>query len=227
MKNIKYAIGFFLILHTFSCINKKREVVNANDFFSSSDSIVQIYNNLLLERYTRRISGVNTEFPKIIRCKYYKNDAKNSIVGCALTDTVNDRFLIFELRHFQKTTHISSFVAFHSNSNCWTDEFLNFKRHFDYYSFELSATGSGYCSTTLYLFKDVFENNNIEKMTKLLIREESFSEVGNHTLNSEIIFKKDTLIVFYEKNNYSNLESYLNNEVTKTKNWKHILISKK
>ena len=105
------------------------------------------------------------------------------------------------------------------NTCCWYNEYEGFSKYGDFFGIKVCGTGSGHCSSRLYLFKEVTPQDSINDDIPLNCWSNSDSgddstPYDSYTSSMEI--KKDELVILYV------LESgtYTRNEKTKKLDFK-------
>lgn len=104
---------------------------------------------------------------------------------------------------------------FHGNYPCcWNNYYDGFKKFGNCFGLMTCGTGSGHCSSYLYLFNDIFPQ---DQQNSILI-ESWFGGEGDisQSVSSEIEFKEDKLVLNYKLEN-GELDDDLNFIVKETK----------
>ncbi len=149
--------------------------------------------------------------------KYYKVRETNNYFYCTIDLTRKYTFethLLIEINTIGDILKSERF--FHGNYLCcWDNYYEGFKKYGDYFGIETCGTGSGYCASYLYLFKNILPQ---EKQNS--IPQSYWSSLGagglSQRFSSEMKFKKDKLVLYY-KIEYGELDDSSNFNIKKTK----------
>lgn len=84
---------------------------------------------------------------------------------------------------------------------CWNNEFEGFGKINDYFYLKTCGSGSAFCSAQLYIFKDVFPQDELSSITKSVYNGLCYFEKNKTlacTLDSKIETKPNSLLFHYE-----------------------------
>ncbi len=128
--------------------------------------------------------------------KYYRNPSSNSYFFCTIDLSKKYSFethLLIEVKSNGKILETQRF--FHGNySCCWENYYEGFNKHGKYFGLKTCGTGSGYCASYLYLFKEILSQESQNSIP------ESYwsSFVISQNLTSKLELKNDVLIMHYK-----------------------------
>lgn len=149
--------------------------------------------------------------------KYYKVRETGSYFYCSIDLTKKYTFethLLIEINPVGEI--LKSERYFHGNYPCcWDNYYEGFNKFGDYFGLKTCGTGSGYCASYLYLFKDILPQ---EKQNS--IPQSYWSSLGagglSQSFSSEMEFKKDKLVLHYKLED-GELDDSSNFKIKKTK----------
>jgi hypothetical protein len=182
--------------------NRNINTVDWNTIFVNDSGIINSY-------YTKKIFvefnhpflkdsiNFNLSTPKI---KYYRDEKQNVFVGC-ISNYYGTQCTFFEISLIKGEINNKSFFKFsHGNANCCTSENNNFLKFSTIYTFEGCETGSGYCGTRLYFFKNIDDYN---EQNSIFIRAEVETYEGAIiNLKSKVKIKNDSVQISYTLENF-------------------------
>jgi len=128
--------------------------------------------------------------------KYYRNGRSNNYFLCVIDLSKKYTFethLLIEARPNGKILKKERFN--HGNySCCWTNYYDGFNKYGEYFGLKTCGTGSGYCASYRYLFKEI-----TAKERQNAIPESCWSSFGiTQNLTSKMELKNDTLVMHYK-----------------------------
>jgi hypothetical protein len=212
MKNVVYTI-LFLILTTFlwsKQVYKKQVYINnkidKNVFAKDSGYIVKKDGVSLLLKLNAN-DTIDLDFRKLndndTIGKFYKKENSENYYAC-LTDIINAKYypshFILELNAngeiLKKERYINGFYLC-----CWKNEFEGFTKLNDFYIFKTCSTGSGFCSSEIYVFKEITSQENLNPILlnmSLGMCEPYKNKFLSCKLTSRIEAKPNSLVLHYK-----------------------------
>jgi hypothetical protein len=153
--------------------------------------------------------------------KYYRNTESGTYFVC-LIDLSNkfdfETHLLLEIK--VDGTVIKSVRYFHGNySCCWNNYYEGFYKRNNYFVMTTCGTGSGYCKSEIYIFKEIVPQNT-QKSISISYWSSDGEDKYSLNLSSVIEWKEDCLFVHYtlEKGKLTN--NSLKFKVKKTEKFK-------
>lgn len=131
--------------------------------------------------------------------KYYLDSLSGNYFCCFIDLSSKYTFETHLLIEINKLGNVlKSERYFHGNySCCWKSYYEGFSRIGEYYCLKTCGTGSGYCSSYLWIFKDILPQN--EQNAIPLNYWSTFSATGqSQNFTSTVEFKNKTLIMHYQ-----------------------------
>ena len=131
--------------------------------------------------------------------KYYKVSQTGNYFYCSIDLTRKYSFETHLLIEIKPSGEILRFERFfHGNYPCcWDNYYEGFNTFGEYFGLKTCETGSGYCASYLYLFKEILPQDKQNSIPQTY-----WSSIGagglSQSLSSEMEFKKDNLFVYYK-----------------------------
>ncbi len=129
--------------------------------------------------------------------KYYKVKESGNYFMCLVDYSRKYTFETHILLKFTPTGKlIKSERFFHNNyACCWDNYYEGFNKIDNYFSLKICGTGSGYCGSRLYIFKDLLPEDRQEAIPQNFL---ATNGEESQSLNSTMEFQGDQLLVHYE-----------------------------
>jgi hypothetical protein len=135
--------------------------------------------------------------------KYYRIENSNNFMMCLIDHGSKYDFethLVIEVTSNGEL--IKSERFFHGNHPCcWNNYYDGFSKYGDFFGIKICGTGSGHCSSRLYLFKKVTPQDSINFILLNCWSVGDFVDSGESSLydsyTSSIDIKKDKLVIHY------------------------------
>lgn len=243
MKNVVFTM-LLLILTVFLWSNQshkkikyKNEPEDRNIFIKDSGYILKKEGiNLLLKLNSS--DSIDLDFKKIedndTIGKFYRKEDSQNYFAC-VTDIINSKYnpshFILELNSngeiLKSERYTNGFYLC-----CWKNEYEGFTKLSDFYILKTCGTGSGFCSSQIYVFKEIISQNNLNPI--LLNMSLGICEAYKNTflscnLSSKIEVKSNSLVLHYKYNKgvftksqkfkVKKTENFDVEYVTKNNNW--------
>lgn len=128
--------------------------------------------------------------------KYYKDYTSNNYFICLIDLTKKYSFethLLIEINENGKILKKERF--FHGNYPCcWKNYYEGFSKHDEYFCMKTCGTGSGYCASYFYLFKEILPQENQNSIPN----EYWSSSIITEHLTSQMELKDNELTMHYK-----------------------------
>ncbi|MCW3085172.1 MAG: hypothetical protein JWP12_2538 [Bacteroidetes bacterium] len=200
MKIIIFAIALLLI--TASSLPNNLAFAENNGLVLSGDSGFVIKKDGLRFLLSHALTDTKDSFWDQIKNtdtigKYYKVKKSSNYFMCLIDYSSKYTFethLLMELTPTGKLIKSQRFFHGHS-ACCWNNYYEGFNKTGNYFSLKTCGTGSGYCGSYLYIFKNILPQDQ-----QKAIPESYWSTFGENaqSLNSILEFKGNQLVVHYE-----------------------------
>jgi hypothetical protein len=148
--------------------------------------------------------------------KYYKVKESGHYYYCSIDLSRQYSFethLIIELSSEGEIIKSERFL--HGNySCCWNNYYDGFNKYGDYYGIDICGTGSGYCTTYLFLFKNLIPQNSQKEIP--INYWSSSGEGESYSLSSSMNLNKEIIIMHYRLDE-GELDDSLNFKINKSR----------
>lgn len=145
------------------------------------------------------INNIDKSEKDKVNIKYFWNNDK-SVTGCIYGYSPFEAYLFTS---FEKNDRIQIDYEIIAHINCCTNDYFNFTKHDNFYTFEFCPSGSGYCEKDMLFFSDI---SKVDDMSRIVLDIQSWNETGKNSLISEYKISNDTIFVNYKdkirKNKY-------------------------
>ncbi|SEW26938.1 hypothetical protein [Chitinophaga arvensicola] len=132
--------------------------------------------------------------------RYFKMDDSPDYICCIMDRFRKDAFeanWLLEISPAGRIVKKARFLHFNYPC-CWKNAYEGFKRFGNYYGFIQCNTGSGYCASYVYLFKEITSQ---EEQARILLAYNFEGFESTEHLTSSIDIKNDTVTVSYQLRN--------------------------
>ncbi len=148
------------------------------------------------------INKIDIQNKNEVNIKYFRNNDK-SVIGCLFGYSPFEGVLF---TFSEKNDSIYTVYEIISHVNCCTNDYFNFTKHDNFYTFEFCASGSGYCQKDMLFFSDL---TKVDDMKRIVLDIQSWNETGKISLTSKYEISNDTIFVNYkEKINRNRFKEY-------------------
>lgn len=131
--------------------------------------------------------------------KYYKVKETGHFYYCTI-DCKPDDFethLILELNQDGELLQSERFYHGHYHC-CWKNRYEGFQKYGDYFGIKTCSTGSGFCATHLYLFKNLVPQDSLESVLIDYWEAMGGEDRNPRSLSSSLAISKYVLLVHYK-----------------------------
>lgn len=131
--------------------------------------------------------------------KYYKIQETGHFYYCTIDRQPDDfeTHLILELNQDGKLLQSERFFHGHYHC-CWENRYEGFQKYGDYLGIKTCSTGSGFCATHLYLFKNLVPQDSLESVLIDYWEAMGGEDRNPRSLSSSLTISKDVLLVHYK-----------------------------
>ncbi len=214
MRNISYFFQFiFGLLITFSCASTVKNKVESTDLVYISINSEEGYllkNEAIdllekIEMSKKSDKGWNFIKESDTIGRFFKSNETENLLFCIMDsqDTFDfETYVLIELKKTNKNNFklIAKERYFQGNySCCWNNYYGGFNKFQNYFTFDCCGTGSSFCGTHTYYFKNVVPQDSL-----ISIHENYTSgfEDALITLSSTKTMKQNTIKYFYKFEHY-------------------------
>jgi len=179
----------------------KLKLVNDSGFIQKKDGLLFLLSHGLTDTTDSHLDLMND---KDTIGKYYKVKQTGNFFYCLIGFSEGfETHILFETK--PDGTLLKSERFYHGNySCCWDNYYEGFNKNGNYFSIKTCGTGSGYCGSHIYLFKNIIAQDQQNSIPEYYWA----SSVGGHdaetdgpichSLSSTIEFKLDYILMHYK-----------------------------
>lgn len=212
MKKITLTI-FLLILTSFLWSNQQLKDLTFRkkneNLFSKDSGYIQKKDALSLLLKLNMNDTIDLDYIKLkdndTIGKYYKKENSQNYYAC-ITDIINPKYypshFILEVNPkgeiLKNERYTNGFYLC-----CWKNEFEGFTKLNDYYFLKTCGTGSGFCSSEIYVFKEIIPQEKLNPILTSMFNgmcESYKNKILSCTLTSRIESKASSLVLHYKYN---------------------------
>lgn len=132
--------------------------------------------------------------------KYYKVEQNGHFYYCTIDNSLeytHATHLILELNQAGELLQSERFFHGHYHC-CWENSYEGFQKYGDYFGIKTCSTGSGFCATHLYLFKNLVPQDSLESVLIDYWEAMGGEDRNPRSLSSSLTINKDVLLVHYK-----------------------------